>query len=385
MILLALVVLAALSGYRRGVVLQLLTYGGLVVGLIVGAVLAPRVASLAANPLGQAAAAIATLFLAAMLGEVSGWTAGSILRSHARRTRFSAVDAAGGSVVSAVATLLVIWFVGLSLVNGPLPTIAREIRGSAVVRTLSAVMPRPPSLVTDVGRFLNRFGFPQVFAGLPPAPAGPVDAPTQAEAAAAFTAAQASTVQVLGESCSQIQEGSGFLVSPQYVLTNAHVVAGVTEPQVRRAGASPVAATTVLYDPELDAAVLRLAEPYGEGLDLTGATAERGDRGAILGYPGGGALQGDPAAVRRAIEALGHDIYGSGTVSRDVYELQARVRPGNSGGPFVLVDGDVAGMVFAASTTDDDIGYAITSDELEPILDRAAGSTARVSTGTCVR
>lgn len=385
MILLALVVLAALSGYRRGVVLQLLTYGGLVVGLIVGAVLAPRVASLAANPLGQAAAAIATLFLAAMLGEVSGWTAGSILRSHARRTRFSAVDAAGGSVVSAVATLLVIWFVGLSLVNGPLPTIAREIRGSAVVRTLSAVMPRPPSLVTDVGRFLNRFGFPQVFAGLPPAPAGPVDAPTQAEAAAAFAAAQASTVQVLGESCAQIQEGSGFLVSPQYVLTNAHVVAGVTEPQVRRAGASPVAATTVLYDPELDAAVLRLVQPYGEGLDLTGAAAERGDRGAILGYPGGGGLQGEAAAVRRAIEALGHDIYGNVTVSRDVYELQARVRPGNSGGPFVLVDGDVAGMVFAASTTDDGVGYAITSGELEPLLDRAVGSTVRASTGSCVR
>jgi S1-C subfamily serine protease len=103
----------------------------------------------------------------------------------------------------------------------------------------------------------------------------------------------------------------------------------------------------------------------------------------VLGYPGGGSLKYSGAAVRRDITAVGRDIYGRSTVERDVYELQAVVRPGNSGGPFVLSGGEVAGVVFAASTTDGKIGYAITSTEVIPKLQQAEGRTQGVSTRGC--
>jgi S1-C subfamily serine protease len=108
-------------------------------------------------------------------------------------------------------------------------------------------------------------------------------------------------------------------------------------------------------------------------------------KGAVVGYPGGGDLTGVKAATRRVLHAVGRDIYGDGTVVRDIYELQAIVRPGNSGGPFVLVDGQVAGLVFAASTTDSDVGYAITSTEIAPDVEQGVGATRAVSTGGCIR
>jgi S1-C subfamily serine protease len=247
------------------------------------------------------------------------------------------------------------------------------------------VLPRPPSLLAQVRTFFDRFGFPEVFAGLPPAPAGPVEQPTQAEAARAFEAADQSTVRIVGQACDRIQEGSGFVVEGNHVVTNAHVVAGVANPEVQRQGGGEFAATTVLFNDDLDLAVLRLQTSPAEPLTFVPETLDRGSPGAVLGYPGGGPLQGDEAAVRRSLFAIGRDIYGEDTIRRHVYELQANVAPGNSGGPFVSVDGRVAGVVFAASTTSDSVGYAITSEEAIPEVQRAIESDSPVSTGPCVR
>jgi hypothetical protein len=174
-ILLALVVLAAVSGYRRGALVQVLAYGGLVIGLVLGALLAPGVASLVHADAAQAGLAVAIVLGAAGLGNALGWLAGSYVRAHTRRTRFGPADAAGGSLVSMVAVALAIWFLAFNLVNGPFPGLAGEIQGSTVVQVINRAMPRPPSVLGDVRRLFDRFGFPQVFTGLPPAPAGPVD------------------------------------------------------------------------------------------------------------------------------------------------------------------------------------------------------------------
>jgi S1-C subfamily serine protease len=168
------------------------------------------------------------------------------------------------------------------------------------------------------------------------------------------------------------------------VVTNAHVVAGVEAPRVQKARTSQPA-TPVLFDPKMDIAVLYVKDTPGPVLAMERKDVARGSGGAVLGYPGGGPFHVEPAAVLQQLRAVGRDIYGRATVSRDVLELQAEVRPGYSGGPFVLPDGTVAGVVFAGSTTDQRIGYALTSGEVLPLVRRAEGRTGAVSTGACAR
>jgi S1-C subfamily serine protease len=384
--LIAIIVLAAFSGFRRGAVLQVLTFGGLLIGLLVGAAIAPEFAKLAKDPGTQALIALITFLAIAAVGDGLGWMLGSRLYAVTRTSRFGAADAAGGSVVAVVAVALAIWFVGLNLAAGPFPALARQIRGSAVVRGLDRLLPPPPSLLGQVRRFLDRFGFPEVFAGLPPAPGGPVRGPSQHQANLAFEAAAPSTVRIVGRGCGGIQEGSGFVVSPHYVVTNAHVVAGVNHPQVQvQNGGNGQPGVPVVFDPDVDIAVLRVTDQPAPVLPLAQREVKRGAVGAVVGYPGGGTLTGVAAANRRVLTAVGKDIYGKGTVDRDIYELQSTIRPGNSGGPFVLVNGTVAGVVFAASTTDPGIGYAITSTEARPDINRGVGESRAVATGSCAR
>ena len=385
LVLLAVVVLAAISGYRRGALMQVLAYGGLVLGLVVGAIAAPSVARLVHGDAAQAGVAVAVVLGSAGIGNATGWLAGSWVRGRMRRTRLGTADAAGGSVVSMVAVVVAIWFLAFNLVNGPFPALSGEIRGSAVVRAIDRAMPAPPSLLGDVRHFFDRFGFPEVFTGLPPAPAGPVRWPTDAEAQRAFSAAQGSMVRIVGQACGEIQSGSGFAIAPHDVVTNAHVVAGVGIPQVQQQNGGSQAATVVLFDPETDLAVLRVPGSLGPALSLETGEADRGVGGAVLGFPGGGDLKGQPAAVRRAFPAVGRDIYGTKTVVRKVYELQATVQPGDSGGPFVLPDGSVAGIVFAASTTDEGVGYAIAASAAAKDIRAGIRLTAPVTTGACIR
>ncbi len=384
LIIVLLVVFSVVSGFRRGAALQVVTYTGLILGLIAGALIAPRLAGLAEDPFAQATIALLALLLFAAIGDAIGWLIGRRVWQVARQSRLGRVDAGAGSVVAGAAALITVWFLAFNLVQGPFPVVAKQIRGSAIVRGLDAVLPRPPSLLAQVRTFFDQFGFPEVFAGLPPAPAGPVQEPTQAEAQQAFEAADQSTVRIVGQACEKIQEGSGFVVEGNHVVTNAHVVAGVSRPEVQLQGGGEFAATTVLFNDDLDLAVLRLDQSPAEPLAFVPETLDRGSPGAVLGYPGGGALRGNQAAVRRSLFAIGRDIYGEDTVRRQVYELQTTVEPGNSGGPFVTTSGDVAGVVFAASTTNDNVGYAITSEEAMPEVRRAVESDAPVDTGPCL-
>ena len=383
LLLLAIVVVAGYTGYRRGFTLQTFGFGGLLIGLALGALLAPLVADTLDSP-GARAGIVALVVLAiAAIGNAAGWFVG--MRARARTSsRFGTADAVAGSAVAVVASLLAIWFLALNLANGPFPALSSEIRGSAVVRGLDAALPEPPSLLAQVRRLFNRFGFPDVFSGIPPLPAEPVDPPSQAQAGAAADAAAASTVQVLGNACDLIQEGSGFVASNGYVVTNAHVVAGVDDPEIRTGAGGDEPADTVLFDPDLDIAILHVGSTPGPPLRLATDALDRGSPGAVLGYPGGGPLQAQRAAVRRSFDAVGRDIYGRDEVERMVVELQTVVRPGNSGGPFVLADGRVGGVVFAASSSDEDVGYAIAPSEVDDALRDAVGRTSEVDTGPCI-
>ena len=385
LVILALIVLSISTGFRRGAAMQVISYVGLIVGLLIGAFLAPRFAGLADRPGTQATVAMVTLLISGGLGDLLGWFVGAKVARTLGKRGFGSADAAAGILVSVVTIFLTTWFLAFNLVQGPFPALARQIRESVVVRGLDAVFPRPPSLLGQVRRFLNRFGFPEVFAGLPPAPARPVPDPSRGQVSDAIEAADQSTVKVIGEACGRIQEGSGFFVAENYVVTNAHVVAGVDSPQVHRRNGEVTLGTVTLFDPDLDLAILRFDGSAPEPLEMARRNLDRGDQGAVLGFPGGGPLEVETAAVRRTITAAGRDIYGMGAVRRQVYELQAEVRPGHSGGPFVSVDGLVAGVVFAASTTNEEVGYALTASQARPQIALGLNRIEPVDTGECLR
>ena len=372
------------SGYQRGAVLQVIGIAGLVAGVIIGVMFASRVAQLAGSPATAVALVLGTVLIAGAIGNMLGWAAGSRLRKRAHGTPLRRVDAIGGAVISAVALVLAIWFVALNFAEGPFPAVSRGLRDSEIVRTLDSTLPPPPSLVGEARRLLSLLGFPDVFVGLPDEPAAPVQAPDSAEAAAATRSAEHSTVEVSGSGCNRgfVNQGSGFVVDDDLVITNAHVVAGTREQSLQFDG-TQVPAHVVAFDPDLDIAVLRARHLGLAPLPLLEGEAKRGDVGAVLGYPGGGHLLAEAAAVRAVIEPVGRNIYGDGQVQRRIYEVQATIRSGNSGGPFVLASGRVAGLVFASSVADDGVGYAIVSSEFQPLLAHPAALTAEVDTGSC--
>jgi S1-C subfamily serine protease len=191
---------------------------------------------------------------------------------------------------------------------------------------------------------------------------------------------EASVVQVEGEACDQIQNGSGFVAAADTVVTNAHVVAGERRTAVETNDGRRLDATVVAFDPDRDLSILRV--PDLDLAPLERATAGEGDTGAVYGHPGGGELRAAPARVADVVTARGTDIYRSGRIDRSVFVLAAELAPGDSGGPLVDQRGRVVGVAFAVDPGHAGTAYALTRDELDPAL----GSPARtpVDTGPCV-
>jgi S1-C subfamily serine protease len=197
-------------------------------------------------------------------------------------------------------------------------------------------------------------------------------------------AAQSSVVKVRGANgCGSGVEGTGFFYAPGRLMTNAHVVAGVTRPEVE-VGGSIVVASVVLYDEDLDIAVLSLPGADVPHLTLD-PSAGPGDNIAAVGYPEDGPYDVQAGRIRSEQRLRSPDIYGEGTVIRQVFSLRALIRPGNSGGPILTSGGDVAGLVFAASVSDPDTGYALTANQVSESAALGVTSEAPVDTGTCVR
>jgi S1-C subfamily serine protease len=215
-------------------------------------------------------------------------------------------------------------------------------------------------------------------------PVAPPD-PAVAETAGVRDAA-ASIVKITGiaDSCNRGQEGSGWVVARDRVVTNAHVVAGMHTATLRIHGTGrSYTGRVVIFDPKRDLAVIDVpglpAAPLREGPDLV-----RGDAGVVAGFPLDGPYRLDAARVRDVVDARGSDIYGQPGASREVYSLYATVQPGNSGGPLLAPDGRVVGVIFAKSLDDPSTGYALTTTEVQPVLQAAASASTPVSTGSCV-
>lgn len=387
-IVIVLAALAAARGLARGFLGQVFELGGGLVGLVVGAVLGPKIAGAMSNEAGLGAALIALIvvFICLSLGQALGFAVGYRFGSLARRVRLGSLDSALGVVFGVAVVLFAYWLVGSILVHGPFKSVSKSLRSSAILRYEDYHLPTPPDLFAAVDQYLNTSGFPQVFASLPRPVGPPVHLPSKASAQRAIRSAQASTVRVVVPACGGTQLGSGWITAPGVVVTNAHVVAGGHAGVTIQDGAGNHAGRVVLFDPRIDVAVVRTSGLAGRVLPLDVSDHGRGTPGATLGYPGtAGGRQVDRAAAVQAgpFTAEGRDIYGSRQVRRRIYELRAFVRQGDSGGPFVLADGNVAGMVFAASTLDGKIGYALSGSQIESDVNRGERASAAVSTRGC--
>ncbi|MHB8588842.1 MAG: MarP family serine protease [Candidatus Dormibacteraceae bacterium] len=365
LVILAATLIGLANGYRRGFWLSAAQYAGLVVGVLLGATAADpllnylEIHNPGARPLGAAL----VLVIGGSLGSSIGFAAGEPIRRRILRAGVhTATDSIGGAALSVVAVLLMCWFLGLSFSRGPSPEIAQQIQRSVVLHTLDNAAPRPPAFLASVEGILSGVNFSPVFAGLEPGtlPAA-LPVPAAVDTPGVMRAKQA-VVKVASLGCGGLVTGSGFPVGPGYIVTNAHVVSGTSAHTIEAPGSAEMQATVVFFDPERDVAVLYV--PEYRAAALTFGTASRGTQGATIGYPGGGPEATSPAVVDGEVAAEGRDIYNANLVTRQILVIQARVRPGNSGGPLVDLDGHVIGLVFATSAGDPNQAYALADSEI---------------------
>ncbi len=384
---LSLAPLMAYAGYRLGFLVSALSFGGFVLGVLLGLAAAPSiVGDLAPGP-GRALLAFALVLGAGVACQAAGSFLGGTVREAITRRFALQLDAAMGAATALVALLASAWLVGSAAGQaGDLP-FASSARESRFVAAMSATVPLDSdTLLATFATLVDRSGFPAVFSDAGMERIDPVPAPDAAVLAEpGVRAAADSLVKVLGTapSCRRSLEGSGFVVGPGKVMTNAHVVAGTRQLNVYLAGSTTAyAAAVVVFDPATDVAVLAVPGLEAPALSF-GPTLSRGDDAVVAGFPGDGPLRATPARVRGQIRAVGEDIYGRASVEREVYALRAEVRSGNSGGPLLDETGRVVGVVFAASIDDPSTGYALTPKAVRPALEAGLSSDAAVSTGAC--
>jgi S1-C subfamily serine protease len=387
LILIVLLIAFGVAGYRQGFIIGVLSFAGFIGGGAIGALFGPHIArAVTTNSAWQAIVAILVVFLAAMIGQLLASAVGVAMRSRLTWRPATFVDAIGGAVVSVISVLLIAWLIGSAVAYAPFPAISRQVNNSALLRTVDRLMPAEASVMfSDFRSLLESGPYAQVFGALGAEGAlavGPPN-PTVVDAAGVGAAAP-SIVKVEGvaPSCQERIEGSGFVYAPDHVLTNAHVVAGVTQGPEVISNQGELNARVVLYDPQRDLAVLYVPGLNAGSLRFA-SQARSGASAVVAGYPLDGPFTTAAARVGGIEEATSPDIYQTAQVTRQIYSIRAVVKPGNSGGPLLTPGGAVYGVVFAAATSVPDTGYALTASEVQS--DAAAGqnSTTSVSTQGC--
>ena len=368
----------------------LLSFVGVMGGAILGVRLAPLLAAGIANPSTRVILSIVVVVLLVALGEATGVFFGRRIRDHIRGERSLKIDSGLGSVLQAATVVIAAWLVALPLASASFPTVAAGIRSSQVLRAVNSVMPEGAKQLPDeLRQLLNNSGFPDVtnpFSQTPIIEAGPPNPALKNDAVLSEVRSSVLKIRGRAPSCQRLLEGSGFVIGPQLVLTNAHVVAGTSSTQVEvqgRRGPIDLDARVVLYDPEVDVAVLRVPDLDEKPLVFEPQPASPQDDAIVLGYPLDGDFTVTPARIRQEIKLKGPDIYDKGEVTRSVYTVRATVRSGNSGGPMIDASGRVVGVVFGAALDDSETGFVLTADQVSRAVQAAPGLNREVDTGAC--
>ncbi len=383
-ILLLLAATYALSGYWQGFITGACATAGLLLGGMAGVWLAPIALGDVDPSVWVSLGALLIVITAASLGQAFLQWTGARVRARITWQPVRAVDALGGAALSAAAVLLVAWILGVAVSGSRISGLTPMVRSSSVLATVDSMLPssadRALRSFNDVvgTSFFPRYMEPFAPERIVSVPAGDPKVISDPD----VVAARESVVKVYGyTSCGKGVEGTGFLYAGNRVMTNAHVVAGVDEPEVQVDGRN-VPAKVVHYDPDLDVAVLaaKVARP---ALSFSTKVVPK-QKIAVLGYPEDGPYDVQTGRVRSQQPLRSPDIHGSGTVIRDVLSLRALVRPGNSGGPVLDVDGRVVGVVFAASVSDTETAYALTAEQVDEAARLGSTTSRAVDTGACI-
>lgn len=383
-LLLILLAAYALSGYWQGFITGAFATIGLLLGGLAGIWIAPRALGDVAPSLWVSLGALFIVILCATVGQALLQYVGARARARVRWQPVRALDAVGGAALSMAAVLLVTWALGVAVSGSRLGPVTPIVRESQVLAAVDKAMPDQAYQglrafndvvgTTFFPRYLEPFAPERIVAVDPPAPEVAKD-PDVVRARRAVLKVHGSNV------CGRGVEGTAFLIRDDRLMTNAHVVAGVRDPEVL-VGDRKVDAKVVYYNSDLDVAVLSVPDLGIDPLRFAGAV-KANTKVAILGYPLDGPYDVQSARVRAEQRLRSPDIYGNGSVLRSVYSLRGLIRPGNSGGPLVDTAGNVVGVIFAASVSDSDTGYALTAAAVAAARDNGIAATAEVATGGC--
>ncbi|MGI8605611.1 MAG: MarP family serine protease [Gaiellaceae bacterium] len=366
------VALAALQGAARGLSTQAVSLAGLAVGGLAGSRVAPLFLEEGARSPWLPVAALAGAAVGAMLFQLVatslvsrlGWFLPAPVRL---------IDSVGGALFGALVGLAIVWLLAVVALQQPSLGLRKEVQRSEVLpRLVEAVPPR------TVLRALGRFDPLPLIEAIPGGRLPPPD-PSVARSSGSNLAAQA-VVKVLGTACGLGLAGSGWVVGPTLVATNAHVIAGERDTRVLVPNGRNLLARPVYVDALNDVALLRV--PSLGVPPLRTASAQGAPRPvALLGYPENGPLVSVPGTVGPPRRIVGPDAYGRGPRSRVVMPLRGKIRRGHSGGPAVDRSGRVVTMMFAA-TREGGGGLGV---PVELVTRPARGPLRPVSSGPCTR
>ena len=373
---------AAVGGWRLGFLARVASWIGLALGLYLAARLLPAAIRTfdGSTPTTRLIVAAVVLIGGAFVGQALGLIAGAQIRRFVAIGPLRVLDRAVGAAVGLLGVIVALWLLLPAMSDVP-GSVARQARTSTIARLVDDHMPQPPNTLETLRRLVGNNAFPQVFDALRPAQdTGPPPATTGMDPAV-ISRVESSTVKVTGLACDRIQEGSGFTVAANTVITNAHVVAGEHTTSVLLPTGEQRSATVVLFDPDRDIAILRVTGLPEAPLPI--GSASTGTNGAVFGHPNGvNNIVVAPAAIRQEVVAVGRDLYDSHQTRRDVFILASDLHPGDSGGPLVNQSGVVVGMAFAIAPDRPGTSYALASKELNADLS-APRSGAAVSTQSC--
>lgn len=379
--------IAAVSGARQGVIIALPAFLGVLAGAIIGIRVAPYIVDLFDHPAAKVAFAVATVVFLVAIGETFGVWVGRTIKERVHAPKLAWLDNSLGAIVQGIVVFAVAWLIAypLTTVSG-LPGLATAINRSTVLDNVDDVMPTwARALPRELRHLLDVSGLPAVMEPFTQQPDANVKAPDKKlQNSPVVQELQKSVLKIRGDapSCARTLEGSGFVIAPQRVMTNAHVVAGTSSVRVEtQQGTLPGRVT--YFDPDTDVAIIVVPELTAPPLEFADRPGASGDSTIVLGYPMDGPYRASAARIRQRIDLRGPDIYESKTVRRDVFTVRGSIRSGNSGGPMVNPDGDVVGLVFGASVQDPETGFTLTAAEIEPERRRAPELVNDVGTGRC--